>query len=57
MKACIDYYAISRYTVWIASYTVDNQLPAFTGRYDIWQFTGWGKVDGVFGDADLNVIF
>ena len=57
LKAYLDYFSVSRYTVWLASYTVDNKLPFFDKRYDIWQFTDRGKVDGITGYADLNVIF
>ena len=57
LKAFLDYYMISRYTVWLASYTSDNRLPNFDRRYDIWQFTDRGRVDGVDGEVDLNVIF
>ena len=57
MKSAIDYYAISRYTVWLASYTVNNQLPNFQKNYDIWQFSDRGRVDGIAGDVDMNVIF
>lgn len=57
LKASIDYYVISRYTVWLASYTRDNRLPFFDKRYDIWQFSDSGRVDGIGGAADMNVIF
>ncbi len=57
LKASIDYYVVSRYTVWLASYTRDNRLPFFDRRYDIWQFTDRGRVDGIPTEADVNVIF
>jgi GH25 family lysozyme M1 (1,4-beta-N-acetylmuramidase) len=57
LKGSIDYYAISRYTIWLASYTVNDRLPRFDKRYDLWQFTDRGRVNGIGGDADLNVIF
>lgn len=57
MKQDIDYYAISRYTVWLASYTRDNKLPFFEKHYDIWQFSDRGRVNGIPGDTDMNVIF
>lgn len=57
LKAYVDYYAVSRYTIWLASYTADNRLPFFDRRYDIWQFTDRGWVDGIGDDVDLNVIF
>ena len=57
LKGSIDYYAISRYTIWLASYTVKDQLPRFDKRYDLWQFTDRGRVPGVGGAVDMNVIF
>ncbi len=57
LKAYIDYNVVSRYSIWLASYTTDNQLPAFDKRYDIWQFTASGRVEGIRGIVDLNVIY
>ena len=53
----IDAQSISYLPVWMASYTVDNQLPRYVLTYDIWQqsdSTWSGGVDGAF---DLNIIF
>ena len=57
MKNCLDYSSFSQYTVWLASYTADNKLPDFGRRYDIWQFTDGGVIDGINGYVDMNVIF
>lgn len=57
LRASVDYNIISRYTIWLASYTTDNQLPRFDKRYDLWQFTESGRVDGIRGIVDLNVIY
>ncbi len=56
-KSAINYGTISGYTIWLASYTKDNKLPNFSNRYDIWQFTDRGQVDGMDGGVDMNVIF
>ncbi len=56
-KSAINYGALSGYTIWLASYTRDNQLPNFSNRYDIWQFTDRGLIDGIDGEVDMNVIF
>lgn len=56
-KSAINYSSISKYTIWLASYTRDNALPNFSDRYDIWQFTDRGKIDGISGEVDMNVIF
>ena len=56
-KSAINYGTVSGYTIWLASYTKDNKLPNFSNRYDIWQFTDRGQVDGMDGGVDMNVIF
>jgi len=53
----MDHSAISDYNIWIASYTTDNKLPNYKHRYDMWQFTDSGKVSGIEGGVDMNVIF
>lgn len=53
----LDYSAISSYPIWLASYTANNRLPAFPHRYDIWQFTDRGMVNGIPTAVDMNVIF
>ncbi|MBO5556834.1 MAG: hypothetical protein J5927_06580 [Oscillospiraceae bacterium] len=53
----LDYNALARYRIWMASYTEEGQLPGFAERYDIWQFTDRGLIPGLPGHVDLNVIF
>ncbi len=53
----IDFNAISRYNIWLANYTNDNKLPTYSKRYDMWQFTDSGQVNGINGGVDMNVIF
>lgn len=43
---------LSKYDVWLAEWF---PKPSYTGSYDIWQFTAYGKVAGIAGDVDLNV--
>lgn len=57
LKYAMDYGSVSGYTIWLASYTLDNQFPDFPYRYDIWQFTDRAAIDGIEGSADVNVIF
>ena len=52
----LNYSAVSSYPIWMASYTEDNALPRFDG-YDIWQLTDTGRVPGISGTCDINVIF
>ena len=45
--------------IWIANYSSleRGQVPGFGGGYTIWQFTDRGKVKGITGHTDMNVIF
>lgn len=56
-KYSMDYYSVNMYSIWLASYTSFNQVPDFTGRYDMWQFTEAGVVNGINGVVDMNAIF
>lgn len=40
------------YRIWVAHYA---SKCGYTGRYDMWQNTSKGKVDGVSGNVDMNV--
>lgn len=40
-----------RYTLWIAEY---NSKCNYNGNYDIWQYTGSGKIQGISGRVDLD---
>ena len=53
----IDAQSISYLPVWMASYTVDNQLPHYILNYDIWQQSDSTWAGGVDGAFDLNIIF
>ena len=53
----LNYNDLSGYTIWMAHYTKDNRDTDFPYRYDLWQFTDKGEIDGIKGKVDLNVIF
>lgn len=42
----------SSYRIWVAHYAASC---GYTGRYDIWQNTSKGSVDGVSGRVDMNI--
>ena len=42
----------SSYRIWVAHYATTC---GYTGRYDIWQNTSKGSVDGVSGNVDMNI--
>lgn len=57
MDMCMDYPSVSQYTYWLANYTAGGAVPDFSGRYDIWQFTNSGQLEGISGTVDFNAVF
>lgn len=49
------------YRVWVAHYSSDvypsKQNPDYSGRYDMWQYTNRGTVDGIDGNCDMIVSY
>lgn len=45
---------LTEYPVWLAHYTFSTEWPY---AFRMWQFTSNGRVDGINGDVDLNLIF
>ncbi|MBQ6575138.1 MAG: hypothetical protein IJL90_03415 [Lachnospiraceae bacterium] len=41
--------------IWLAQYRAEG--PTYSGRYDIWQYTSKGTVDGIGGRVDMNKSF
>ena len=41
-----------RYTLWLAQYNDKNDMPC-----DVWQYTSSGKVDGISGNVDMNLMY
>ena len=41
--------------IWLAQY--NSSGPTYSGRYDIWQYTSKGHVDGISGNVDMNKSF
>lgn len=44
-------------SLWIANYTRNSVSPNVPYRYDLWQYTESGKINGVRGNVDINVRF
>ena len=51
-----DIFSVAWLPVWLASYTVNDALPDYSGQYDVWQFTDSAHVIGIDGFVDMNVI-
>ena len=42
---------LSGYKIWLAQY---NSAPTYSGKYDMWQYTSKGSVNGISGYVDMN---
>ncbi len=51
----------SAYKIWIARYTTptypETVNPDYSGKYDMWQYTNRGKVNGIDGNVDMLVSY
>ena len=51
----LDYELLGdKYTCWVAQY---NDINTYRGRYDMWQYTSSGKVDGISGYVDRDILY
>lgn len=51
----LDYQKLGeKYTLWVAQY---NDVNTFTGKYDMWQYTSSGKVNGISGNVDMDILY
>ena len=44
----------SNISVWVAQYYKECE---YEGKYDIWQYSSSGKVDGISGNVDMNYLY
>lgn len=51
----LDYkYLEKKYTIWVAQY---NNKNTYSGKYDMWQYTSKGRVNGINGNVDMNILY
>ena len=50
----LDLKKLEKYDKWLAQY---YKVPFYPYEFDIWQYTGKGRVDGIKGDVDMNLSF
>ena len=50
-----DLDGIKDYVFWFAQH--EGTYPAFYYKYNIWQYSDCGKVNGIDGNVDLNIMF
>jgi len=46
--------AFSNYYIWLAHYTSGGAPSSYSGRYEMWQYTSQGSVNGIAGNVDMN---
>ena len=46
----------TKYTCWIAHYTSSSSIN-YEDTFTIWQYSSAGKVNGIYGNADLNIMY
>ena len=46
--------SFSNYKIWLAHYTTNGAPSSYTGRYEMWQYTSRGSVNGIAGNVDMN---
>ncbi len=44
----------SKHPIWLAHYTSQTD---YTGKYDMWQMSCTGRIDGIDGDVDINILY
>lgn len=49
----IDLFQLTDYPWWLAMYNVNGDFPC---RFDLWQYTDEGQVDGINGNVDINIL-
>ncbi len=50
----LNYGSLSGYRIWLAQYASE---PTFNNRYDMWQYTDKGTVNGISGKVDMNISY
>lgn len=43
-----------KYTIWVAQYNTSN---TYKGKYDMWQYTSSGKVNGIKTNVDMDILY
>ncbi len=44
----------SNHPIWLAHYTSQTD---YTGKYDMWQMSCTGRIDGIDGDVDIDILY
>jgi GH25 family lysozyme M1 (1,4-beta-N-acetylmuramidase) len=46
---------LEKYNIWLAQWGVSKPTASF--KYDIWQYTSKGQVDGIKGNVDIDILY
>jgi len=47
----LDMKQLDQFEVWVAQY---NKVCTYKGHYEMWQYSSSGKVNGIYGNVDMN---
>ena len=50
----IDAARLDRYNIWLAEY---RSTPLYGGYYSMWQYTSRGRIDGIEGNVDFDILY
>ena len=50
----IDASKLDRFNVWLAEY---RNSPLYNGYYSMWQYTSKGRIDGINGNVDFDILY
>ena len=57
----LDMSILSKYNIWVAQYGSDEEeivwKCTYKGKYNLWQYTSLGTIDGIKGYVDLNAMY
>ena len=55
----LDMSKLNNFDVWLAHYVVGapEKRSDYTGKYLMWQYTSKGRINGISGDVDLNILY
>ncbi len=54
LTSLINTSELENYVIWLAHYV---EQTSYARRYDIWQYSSTGRVDGISGNVDMNISY
>ncbi len=50
----LNYDQLKDYPLWLAAYISEASVKKYIDKYDMWQYTSKGSVNGISGYVDMN---